>query len=115
MGPGCIVGPDVTFGLDESITLGKNVSIGPRAVLYTATHPIGLGDRRMDLNLLARPIVVGDGAWIGFGALVLPGVRVGRGAVIAAGAVVNADVPEDVLVAGNPATVTQELPTRSLT
>jgi maltose O-acetyltransferase len=112
IGSGCILGPDVTFCLDAPITLGTNVSIGPRALLYTATHPLGVASRRMQLNLMARPIVVEDGAWIGLGAMILSGVRVGRGAVVAAGAVVNEDVPENALVAGNPATVVRELPSR---
>jgi maltose O-acetyltransferase len=112
IGSGCILGPEVTFCLDAPITLGTNVSIGPRAVLYTATHPLGIASRRMQLDILARPIVVEDGAWIGLGAMILPGVRIGRGAVVAAGAVVNDDVPDNSLVAGNPATIVQELPSR---
>ncbi len=112
IGSGCILGPDIILGLDASITLGKNVSIGPRAVLYTATHPLGVADRRMQLDVLSRPIVVGDGAWIGMGATILPGVHVGRGAVVGAGAVVNEDVADNVLVAGNPATVVHVLSDR---
>jgi maltose O-acetyltransferase len=112
MGPGCVLGPDVTLCLDAPITLGARVSLGPRAVLYTATHSLGVASRRMALNVLARPIVVEDGAWIGMAAMILPGVRVGRGAVVAAGAVVNEDVPPNVVVAGNPARVTEELPAR---
>jgi acetyltransferase-like isoleucine patch superfamily enzyme len=110
--PGCILGPGVILGLDADITLGKNVSIGPMAMLYTATHPLGVASRRMQLNVLARPIVVEDGAWIGMRALVMPGVRIGRGAVVSAGAVVTKDVPDNVLVAGNPATIVQELSSR---
>jgi acetyltransferase-like isoleucine patch superfamily enzyme len=112
LGPGCVIGPDVTFCLDAPITLGSRVSIGPRAVLYTATHSLGAASRRMQFNVLARPIVVDDGAWIGMGAVVLAGVRVGRGAVVAAGAVVNEDVPPNVVVAGNPARVVEDLPGR---
>jgi acetyltransferase-like isoleucine patch superfamily enzyme len=54
--------------------------------------------------------VVEDGVWIGMNATVLAGVRIGHGAVVAAGAVVTADVPPDALVAGNPAVVVQTLP-----
>ena len=112
VGPGCIIGPDVTFCLDAPITLGTNVSIGPHALLYTATHPLGISSRRMQLDLMARPITIGDGAWIGLGAMILAGVCVGRGAVVASGAVVNENVPENVLIAGNPAAVVRELPGR---
>jgi maltose O-acetyltransferase len=112
IGSGCLLGPDVTLCLDASITLGQNVSLGPRAVLYTATHPLGDASRRMQFFTMARPIVVEDGAWIGLGALILAGVTVGRGAVVSAGAVVTKDVPENALVAGNPATVVQALGSR---
>jgi maltose O-acetyltransferase len=112
MGPGCVIGPDVTLCLDAPITLGARVSLGPRAVLYTATHSLGVASRRMALNVLARPIGVEDGAWIGMGAVILPGVRVGCGAVVAAGAIVGEDVPPNVVVAGNPARVIEDLPAR---
>jgi hypothetical protein len=60
IGTGTVIGPGVTLGLDAPITIGKNVSVGPRAVLYTATHPLGAGSRRMLLRVSARPIVVDD-------------------------------------------------------
>jgi maltose O-acetyltransferase len=110
IGSGSIIAPDVSFCLDAPITLGRNVSVGPRVMLYTATHLIGGSTRRMQFKTEARPIVVEDGVWIGLGAMILAGVRVGRGAIVAAGAVVNRDVPENVLVAGNPAEVVEELP-----
>jgi maltose O-acetyltransferase len=65
----------------------------------------------MQFNTAARPIVVEDGAWIALGALILPGVRIGRGAIVGAGSVVSEDVPPNVLVVGNPARATQDLPT----
>ena len=111
IGSGSVIGPHASFCLDAPITLGENVSIGPRAMLYTATHLIGGPSRRMQFNTEARPIVVEDGAWIALGALILPGVRIGHGAIVGAGAVVSEDVPPNVLVTGNPAKVTQELPT----
>ncbi|HLK39607.1 MAG TPA: acyltransferase [Polyangiaceae bacterium] len=110
IGSGCVIAPDVTFSLDSTITLGENVSIGPRAMLYTATHLIGPSSRRMQFNTDARPIVVEDGAWVGLGAILLAGVRIGRGAIVGAGAVVSKDVPENVLVAGNPAQILETLP-----
>jgi len=110
IGAGSLIGPLATFCLDAPITLGENVSIGPSAMLYTATHLVGGPSRRMQLNTESHAIVIEDGAWIAVGALILPGVRVGRGAIVGAGAVVGKDVPENVLVAGNPAEVVQELP-----
>jgi maltose O-acetyltransferase len=57
----------------------------------------------------ARPVVIGDGTWVGTRAIVLPGVTIGSRAVVAAGSVVTRDVPDEVLVAGNPARVVREL------
>jgi maltose O-acetyltransferase len=107
---GTIVAPMVTFGLDAEVTIGRNVSIGPGSALHTATHAIGFASRRMQLPVLARPIVVEDGVWIGMHCLILPGVTIGRGSVVTAGAVVTDSVPPNSLVAGNPATVREGLP-----
>jgi maltose O-acetyltransferase len=110
VGEGCIIGPGVTFGLDAPIVLGRNVSISPGATLYTGTHHVGRSRSRMDPRVVAHPVVIEDGAWIGMQALVLPGVRVGAGAIVSAGAVVTSDVPPNTLVAGNPAVAVRELP-----
>ena len=110
VGTGSIVSPNARLWLDGPITLGRNVTIGPSALLCTATHRIGGPSRRMQPNVAPRPIVIEDGAWIGLGAMILPGVRVGRGAIVGAGAVVTRDVPENVIVAGNPAAVVRRLP-----
>lgn len=59
----------------------------------------------------SKPVVVEEGAWIGLAAIILPGVRLGRGCVVQAGAVVASDVAPNTFVAGNPATVVDELPT----
>jgi acetyltransferase-like isoleucine patch superfamily enzyme len=107
---GTMVAPGVTFGLDADITIGRNVAIGPFATLCTATHAIGYGSRRMQLDVVPRPIVVEDGVWVGMNSLILPGVTLGRGSVVAAGAVVTESVPPNCLVAGNPATVSGTLP-----
>jgi acetyltransferase-like isoleucine patch superfamily enzyme len=110
IGSGSIIAPDATFCLDAPITIGKNVSIGPRVLLYTATHHVGVQSRRMQVHTEARSIVIEDGAWVGLGAIILAGVRVSRGAVVAAGSVVGRDVPANALVAGNPAEVVEQLP-----
>jgi acetyltransferase-like isoleucine patch superfamily enzyme len=58
----------------------------------------------------AKPVTIERGAWIGVGALILPGVTVGHGSIVGAGSVVNADVPPNTLVEGNPAKVVRALP-----
>ena len=110
IGGGSIIAPFVTFGLDAEISLGCNVSISPNAILYTGTHALGFGSRRMNPTISPKPIVIGDGVWVGMNALILPGVTLGQGCVVSAGAVVSQDVPPNMLVAGNPATVQQTLP-----
>ena len=112
IGPDAVIGPNVTFCLDEHITIGRGASIGPRVMLYTASHALGPETRRMAPSVAPRPIVVEEGAWIGLAAIVLPGVRLGRGCVVQAGAVVTSDVAPNTFVAGNPATVIDELPSK---
>lgn len=91
------------------ITLGDHVQVGPNVQLLTATHPLEAG-RRRDGWEGSAPIVVGDNAWLGGGATVLPGVRIGADAVVGAGSVVTRDVPAGVLVVGTPARAVRELP-----
>ena len=110
LGEGSVIAPGVVFGLDGEITVGRNVSISPQVTLYTATHALGFGSQRMNPAMTPKPIVVEDGVWIGMRALILPGVTLGQGCVVSAGAVVTLDVPPNTLVAGNPAIVQQKLP-----
>jgi len=110
IGEGCLVAPGVTFGLDAEITLGRNVSVGPQATLYTATHSLGFGSRRMNLAVTPKPLHIEDGVWVGIQSLILPGLTLGHGCVVSAGSVVTQDVLPDAMVAGNPAAVQQSLP-----
>ena len=89
------------------ITVGNNVFLAPGVQLLTATHPVNAVERRS--VEFALPVTIGDDVWIGANALVLPGVTVGSRVVIAAGAVVNKNVPSDVVVAGVPAKVVKRL------
>ena len=107
---GAIVAPLCVFGLDADISIGRNASIGPGTTFHTATHDIGFASRRMQLALEAHPIVVEEGVWIGARALVLPGLTIGRGSVVAAGAVVMDDVLPNVFASGNPAQPRESLP-----
>lgn len=86
------------------ITFGDNVMIGPRVSFYTAGHPTSEKVRNADLEF-GLPITVEDGVWIGGSAVILPGVTIGKHAIVAAGAVVTKDVPKKAIVAGNPAKV----------
>lgn len=90
-----------------TITIGDNVLIGPKVNIISEEHPVNPAGRKA---LLVRPVVIGNGAWIGAGATILPGVTVGENAVVAAGAVVNKDVPANTVAGGIPAKVLKYLP-----
>lgn len=109
-GPSVSIAPHVTINLDDEVRLGDNVSLGPYVRVYTGTHPIGPGSKRRLAEVIAKPVVLEDGCWIGLGAILLPGVVVGRGSIVAAGAVVDHDVPPNSYVVGNPAEVVLNLP-----
>jgi acetyltransferase-like isoleucine patch superfamily enzyme len=87
-----------TFLDYAGVRLGDRVMVGPKATFITVSHPVDPQERRSWLT--GGPIVVEENAWIGAGATILPGVRIGRDAVVAAGAVVADDVPARSLVAG---------------
>ena len=94
----------INFGctfLDQGgITLEDGVFIGPGAKIVTENHP---EEPVLRHRLLVKTIVIRRNAWIGAGAIILPGVTVGENAIVAAGAVVTKDVPDNVIVAGAPA------------
>jgi maltose O-acetyltransferase len=91
-----------------AITIGDDVQIGSNVQLLTPTHPVEPGLRR-DKWEAAKPIIIGDNAWIGSGAIVLPGVTIGENTVVGAGAVVTRDLPANVVAVGNPARVVRRL------
>lgn len=88
------------YSVDE-IKIGANVVISEGAFICTASHDI----TSEAFELVTKPVEIGDSAWIAARAIVLPGRKVGEGAVVAAGAVVTRDVASDNVVAGNPARV----------
>lgn len=106
-----------------SIKIGDRVLIAHNVNIFDSlTHPLGEDDRHKHfkeittsghprhVDLGERPVAVHDDAWIGAGAIVLRGVTIGTGAIIAAGAVVTKDVRARSIVAGNPAVVIREMP-----
>lgn len=92
-----------------TITIGDDVSIGPRAQLLTALHPINDHEARRQRFETAQPITIGNNAWLGGGVIVCAGVTIGEDSVIGAGSVVTRDIPPRVLAVGNPCRVVREL------
>ncbi|MGI5121302.1 DapH/DapD/GlmU-related protein [Marinactinospora thermotolerans] len=97
------INQNCTFLDYAGIRLGERVMIGPKVTFITSGHPVDPGERR--LYLTGAPIDVAENVWIGAGATILPGVSIGRDAVVAAGAIVADDVPPASLVTGGKATV----------
>jgi len=89
---------------NNDVSIGHHVMIGPSVQIYTAAHVLQAEARNRG-DEVAKPIRIEDNVWIGGGAILLPGVRIGRNAVVGAGAVVSRDVEANTVVAGNPARV----------
>lgn len=104
IGADALINAGCRFELNDHITIGERVSIGHDVMLLTMTHRIGGVERRAGANVTA-PISIGEGTWIGSRSVILPGVTIGAGAVVAAGSVVAKDVPAHCLVSGVPAVV----------
>jgi maltose O-acetyltransferase len=92
----------------HEVHIGHHVMIGPNVQIYTAAHVLQAEPRIQGWEV-AKPIVIEDNVWLGGGAILLPGVRIGRNAVVGAGAVVSRSVPANRVVAGNPARVIREI------
>jgi acetyltransferase-like isoleucine patch superfamily enzyme len=107
VGRSVFIGYQCAFSGHAPIDIGDGVMVAHKVNLVTAGHPVEPEQRKALLT--AGPITLGTNAWIGAAATVLPGVTVGEGSVVAAGAVVTRDVPPATLVAGVPARIIREL------
>lgn len=98
--------------LDNSgpIRIGSGCGIGMETMICTGTHEIGNKSMRRSPSVVARAVVIEDGCWLGTRALVLPGITIGYGCVISAGALITADCEPNGLYAGVPARRIRDLP-----
>jgi maltose O-acetyltransferase len=108
VGKACIISWGCYFDLQDAIRIGDRVGIGPLTVIITSGHSIDNPHNRVG-ELVARPVTIGDGAFLGARCTIMPGVSIGAGAVVAAGSVVSKDVPAHTVVGGVPARVYGEL------
>ncbi len=90
------------------VEIGDHTLFGPAVQIYTALHPLNAAERRRGVES-GSPVTIGRDVWIGGGAIVCPGVRIGDEAVIGAGSVVTRDIPPRVLAVGNPCRVIRAL------
>jgi acetyltransferase-like isoleucine patch superfamily enzyme len=108
IGPGCHITGPLHIDLTAPVTIGARVYMGYEVMLITADHEVDGPEQRCGRRVF-RPIHIEDGVWLGSRVVVLPGVRIGHGAVVAAGAVVTRDVVPDTLVGGVPAKLVRDL------
>ena len=114
IGNDVIIGPNCTFIDNEKIIIGNSIMFAPNVQIYTAYHPV-LPEERYILErdaddpiyyrTCADPVEIKDGAWIGGGAIILPGVTIGKNSIIGAGSVVNRSIPDNCVAVGNPCRV----------
>jgi maltose O-acetyltransferase len=97
----CVV-LDVCF-----VRIGDFSLFGPGVQIYTPMHPFDAALRRQ--QEFGKPVEIGSDVWVGGGAIILPGVRIGSRSVIGAGSVVTRDIPDEVFAAGNPCRVIRQL------
>lgn len=106
IGSGTWIGQASFFHAAGGLTIGANVGIAPHVKILTSHHEeAGRDVPILEAPIALAPVTVEDDGDLGIGAIVLPGVRVGRGAQVGAGAVVTKDVPPYAVVVGNPARV----------
>ena len=111
VGNDVIIGPNCTFIDNEKIIIENCIMFAPNVQIYTAYHPIlpeerYIFDRAADdpvfYRTCADSVKIKNGAWIGGGAIILPGVTIGQNSIIGAGSVVNKSIPDNCVAVGNP-------------
>ena len=117
VGDKVIINMNCTFVDNNRIDIGNNVLIASNVQIYTATHSTDVRERMVQdwdggggiCYTIARPVRIEDGAWIGGGAIILPGVTIGENTVIGAGSVVTHSIPANCVAVGNPCRVIRKL------
>ncbi|MGA7524234.1 MAG: acyltransferase [Acidobacteriaceae bacterium] len=100
-------GIGINAWIGRGTTIGDHVMMGPDVMIFSRNHRYSRFDVTMDLQGQTEesPVTIGDDVWIGARAVLLPGITIGRGSIVGAGAVVTRNVPPGAIVAGNPARV----------
>ena len=107
-GSGIYANSNLTIVDDGHVYIGDKVMIGPNVTIATASHPIEpeLRAKGLQFNL---DVHIGENAWIGSNAVILPGVTIGKNVVVGAGSVVTKDIPNNTVVVGNPAHIIRRI------
>lgn len=115
IGDKVIINMNCTFVDNNRIDIGNNVLIASNVQIYTATHSTNVNERMVQKDepeicrTIALPVKIEDGAWIGGGAIILPGVTIGKNSVIGAGSVVTRSIPANCVAVGNPCRVIKKI------
>lgn len=104
------IGPECHLDGEGGLIIGEGTILGPKVTILTSSHsyeegnllPYGFQD-------VLKPVVIGKGCWLGFGVMIVPGVTIGDGTVVAMGSVVTKSLGSGVLIGGNPAKVIKEI------
>ncbi len=96
--------------LANDVTIGNDVMMAPEVAIFSVLHKTEdtTIPMRLQGNLTPKPVTIGDDVWIGQRAMIMPGVNIGNGVIIAAGAIVTKDVPDFSVVGGNPAKIIKQ-------
>ncbi len=104
IGDRCLIGRGSSIVAHFSVTIGQDVFFGPNVYVTDQNHAVERADVPIGLQAEPeRPVVIGDGSWLGTNVVVLPGVTIGRQVAVGAGSVVTADLPDHTVAAGAPA------------
>lgn len=111
IGDGTVIGYMTGISVEQKVTIGSNCLIaGDVYITDNNSHGISSENGRKMTKADVSPVIIEDNVWIGTQSIILKGVRIGRGSVVAAGSVVTKSVPENVVVGGNPAKIIKEIP-----
>jgi acetyltransferase-like isoleucine patch superfamily enzyme len=104
IGNGTHIGDNTILDITDNLSIGNEVAIGPNCTIYTHDHDYQQTNKAAwKGGIIKKTVVIEDGAWIGSGVTVLPGVSIGENSVVAAGSVVTKNVPESTIWGGVPA------------
>lgn len=115
IGDDVFINQQCILAADEKITIGNKVQIGFRVMLITSNYEAQIHHKTKLRKKYFEPITIKDYAWIGSGAIILPGITIGEGSVVGAGAIVTRDVPDYTVVGGIPARVIKKIPAKNNT
>jgi putative colanic acid biosynthesis acetyltransferase WcaF len=107
IGDNCWIGPQtyISSSYPAEVKMGNNIDIAPKVYIGTGSHEIDMIGHNSAGKGVSENIIINDGAWICAGVLLLPGIQIGKKAIIGAGSVVTKDIPEFSLAVGNPCRV----------